>query len=292
MSRLEINLSSFISDANVVIIQISETKNHETSSISTTTEYFTYHHHSTTPNTNNNNPVKSPGIPSTATTPAATPSSVSAHMAESDAPSARRRRDGNQERRRSSLVLYDDQGRSIKSKHYQHQGSQHQQRPELSTKGTDLTAPAETIPENEGASALADTPPSAPLSSEAEVTTSTTTLAPATAAPATTAAPAATSAHPWANQLKRTTSIDDDVRRDSVTTLLRGSLDPAQVYVPPTAALMNKDTDVPPPVVRDRLVIEDYAEHTVSTAWIKMMEQGLSEWIRLPVIICRGAEDG
>jgi hypothetical protein len=259
----------------VVIIQISETKNHETSSISTTTEYFTYPHPSAT---SNNNPVKSPGIPSTATTPAATPSSASAHMAESDAPSARRRRDGNQERRRSSLVLYDDQGRSIKGKHYQHQSSQQQQRVELTVKGTDR--PAETIPEHEDPTALADAPP-APLSSEPEITTSTAT-----------ATPAAASAHPWANQLKRTTSIDDDVRRDSVTTLLRGSLDPAQMYVPPTAALMNKDTDVPPPVVRDRLVIEDYAEHTVSTAWIKMMEQGLSEWIRLPVIICRGAEDG
>ncbi|CAO3638018.1 unnamed protein product [Cunninghamella blakesleeana] len=83
-------------------------------------------------------------------------------------------------------------------------------------------------------------------------------------------------------------------RRDSlITTLLQKNvLHPTQIYSPPTAALLHKDTDVPPPVVRDRLVIEDYAPFTVSTAWIKMVEQGLSEWIRLPVIICRGTEDG
>ncbi|KAI8338370.1 hypothetical protein BC941DRAFT_422689 [Chlamydoabsidia padenii] len=234
-------------DANVVIIQISETKNHETSSISTTTEYFTYPHPS------NNLSAKSPGIPSTATTPAVIPSTP---MTEFDAPSARRRRDGNQERRRSSLVLYDDQGKSINK-------SKLQQQPLDSSTNKDLTATPETIHEDEHVSPEATT-----TSEKASV------------------------AHPWANQLERTTSIDDDVRRDSVTTLLRGSLDPAQMYVPPTAALINKDTDVPPPVVRDRLVIEDYAVYTVSTAWIKMMEQGLSEWIRLPVIICRGAEDG
>ncbi|KAI7869211.1 hypothetical protein BDF14DRAFT_1785992 [Spinellus fusiger] len=65
----------------------------------------------------------------------------------------------------------------------------------------------------------------------------------------------------------------------------------AQSYeVPPFGPMY--DTDTPPPVVRDRLVIEDFPKHSVSTAWIKMIQQGLSEWIRLPVIICRGSEEG
>ncbi|KAI9350433.1 hypothetical protein BD770DRAFT_394496 [Pilaira anomala] len=56
--------------------------------------------------------------------------------------------------------------------------------------------------------------------------------------------------------------------------------------------LINHDTDVPPPVVRDRLIVEDFPKHSISTAWIKMVKQGLSEWLRLPVIVCRGTEDG
>lgn len=56
--------------------------------------------------------------------------------------------------------------------------------------------------------------------------------------------------------------------------------------------LINQDTDVPPPVVRDRLIVEDFPKHSISTAWIKMVKQGLSEWLRLPVIVCRGTEDG
>ncbi|CAO3587866.1 unnamed protein product [Absidia cylindrospora] len=262
-------------DANIVIIQISETKHHQTSSVSTAAEYFTYHHHAAPPSVNYTN--KSPGIPPTTTADA----SSTVPITESDVPSARRRRDGNQDRRRSSLVLYDDQG---KSSH----GKQHQQRQDASPISLDLSTTniPNVILENKNeyfSSPVTDIQPTTPdkVLSLSNVTTTTTTTT------------SAASNDPWENQLKRTTSsIDDDVRRDGVATLLRGSLDPAQIYVPPSAALMNKDTDVPPPVVRDRLVIEDYAEHTVSTAWIKMMEQGLSEWIRLPVIICRGAEDG
>ncbi|CEI98949.1 hypothetical protein RMCBS344292_13044 [Rhizopus microsporus] len=50
--------------------------------------------------------------------------------------------------------------------------------------------------------------------------------------------------------------------------------------------------DVPPPVVRDRLVIEDFPVHSIHSVWIKMVQQGLGEWLRLPVIVCRGTEDG
>ncbi|KAI9031913.1 hypothetical protein CLU79DRAFT_730653 [Phycomyces nitens] len=66
--------------------------------------------------------------------------------------------------------------------------------------------------------------------------------------------------------------------------------DVAQIYNPPTFVI--NDTDTPPPVVRDRLVVDDFPKHSVSTAWIKMIRQGLNEWIRLPVIICRGSEEG
>ncbi|KAI9258970.1 hypothetical protein BDA99DRAFT_538888 [Phascolomyces articulosus] len=86
-------------------------------------------------------------------------------------------------------------------------------------------------------------------------------------------------------------SVDEGMRRDSIA-MLRGKLDTSQVYEPPSFALLPQDTDVPPPVVRDRLVIEDFPINTISTAWIKMVKQGLSEWVRLPAIICRGSEDG
>lgn len=65
----------------------------------------------------------------------------------------------------------------------------------------------------------------------------------------------------------------------------------AQAYEPPSFETQ-QDTEVPPPVVRDRLVVEDFPIGTISTAWIKMVRQGLSEWLRLPVIVCRGTEEG
>lgn len=83
-----------------------------------------------------------------------------------------------------------------------------------------------------------------------------------------------------------------DLRKDSIggTTPAR-KWESAQAYEPPTFETQ-KDTAVPPPVVRDRLVIEDFPVGTISTAWIKMVRQGLSEWLRLPVIVCRGTEEG
>ncbi len=52
------------------------------------------------------------------------------------------------------------------------------------------------------------------------------------------------------------------------------------------------ESEVPPPIVHDRLVIEDFPVGTISTAWINMVKQGLSEWIRIPVIVARGVEPG
>ncbi|ORE05312.1 hypothetical protein BCV72DRAFT_250693 [Rhizopus microsporus var. microsporus] len=72
--------------------------------------------------------------------------------------------------------------------------------------------------------------------------------------------------------------------------LLQGKLESNQLYEPPLFEF--RDTDVPPPVVRDRLVIEDFPVHSIHSVWIKMVQQGLGEWLRLPVIVCRGTEDG
>lgn len=84
-------------------------------------------------------------------------------------------------------------------------------------------------------------------------------------------------------------STIENERRDSLSGV---SFDPNSIYEPPGFALTHQDTDMPPPVTRDRLEIDEYPLHTISTAWIKMMTQGLSEWIKLPVIICRGSQDG
>ncbi|KAI7893363.1 uncharacterized protein EV154DRAFT_501775 [Mucor mucedo] len=88
------------------------------------------------------------------------------------------------------------------------------------------------------------------------------------------------------NQLNITEKIENE-RRDSY-----GSFDPSIIYEPPAFALMHKDTDMPPPVTRDRLDVDEFPLKAISTAWIKIMTQGLSEWIKLPIIVCRGTGDG
>ncbi|GAN10889.1 succinylglutamate desuccinylase/aspartoacylase subfamily protein, partial [Mucor ambiguus] len=79
-------------------------------------------------------------------------------------------------------------------------------------------------------------------------------------------------------------------RRDSLINM--ESFDPNAIYQPPAFALIHKDTDMPPPVTRDKLEVDEFPLNTISTAWIKMMTQGLSEWLKLPIIVCRGTEDG
>ncbi|KAI8386965.1 hypothetical protein BD560DRAFT_321264 [Blakeslea trispora] len=78
-------------------------------------------------------------------------------------------------------------------------------------------------------------------------------------------------------------------RRDSLNLEL---FDPNAIYEPPPFALIHSDTQMPPPVIRDKLEVEDFPLSAISTAWIKMMTQGLSEWLKLPVIVCRGSQDG
>ncbi|KAI8073935.1 hypothetical protein BC940DRAFT_324604 [Gongronella butleri] len=81
-------------------------------------------------------------------------------------------------------------------------------------------------------------------------------------------------------------------RRDSLA-FLTHRYDPTQLYQPDmTTSALGIRTDLPEPVVRDRLIIEDFSEHTISTVWIKMMTQGLSDWIRVPVIVLRGSKEG
>lgn len=67
----------------------------------------------------------------------------------------------------------------------------------------------------------------------------------------------------------------------------------AQHYRPPIFSdRYRNESEVPPPIVRDRLVVEEFPVGTISTAWINMVKQGLSEWIRVPVIVARGVEPG
>ncbi|KAI8049337.1 hypothetical protein BDF21DRAFT_433175 [Thamnidium elegans] len=82
-------------------------------------------------------------------------------------------------------------------------------------------------------------------------------------------------------------AVIENERRDSLT-----GIDPDGIYEPPAFALLHKDTDMPPPVTRDKLEVDEFPLNAISTAWIKIMTQGLSEWIKLPIIVCRGTEDG
>ncbi|KAJ3096292.1 hypothetical protein HDU97_006050 [Phlyctochytrium planicorne] len=67
----------------------------------------------------------------------------------------------------------------------------------------------------------------------------------------------------------------------------------AKHYRPPIfSARHQNESEVPPPVVRDNLIIEEFEVGKISTAWINMLKQGLSEWIRIPVIIARGVKEG
>ncbi|KAJ3190625.1 hypothetical protein HK101_008528 [Irineochytrium annulatum] len=67
----------------------------------------------------------------------------------------------------------------------------------------------------------------------------------------------------------------------------------AKHYRAPTfSARYQGESEVPPPVVRDSLVIEEFPEGKISTAWINMVKQGLSEWLRIPVIVARGVKAG
>ncbi|KAJ1552259.1 hypothetical protein HK405_012031, partial [Cladochytrium tenue] len=60
--------------------------------------------------------------------------------------------------------------------------------------------------------------------------------------------------------------------------------EPTRHYRPPVfSARHQNESEVPPPIVRDRLNVEEFPTGRISTAWINMVKQGLSEWLRIPV---------
>ncbi|CAO3638058.1 unnamed protein product [Cunninghamella blakesleeana] len=87
------------------------------------------------------------------------------------------------------------------------------------------------------------------------------------------------------------TPVDEGARRDSLA-MLTHMYDPTQLYKPDSIPAIHIHVDMPQPIVRDRLVIEEFKEHSRNTVWIKMVTQGLNEWVRIPVIVLRGSEDG
>ncbi|KAI9307022.1 hypothetical protein BJ944DRAFT_158808 [Cunninghamella echinulata] len=87
------------------------------------------------------------------------------------------------------------------------------------------------------------------------------------------------------------TPVDEGARRDSLA-MLTHMYDPTQLFKPDSIPAIHVHVDMPQPIVRDRLVIEEFKDHTRNTVWIKMVTQGLNEWVRIPVIVLRGSEDG
>ncbi|KAI9144553.1 hypothetical protein BKA69DRAFT_1055684 [Paraphysoderma sedebokerense] len=67
----------------------------------------------------------------------------------------------------------------------------------------------------------------------------------------------------------------------------------AKQYHPPSfSSRFANESEVPPPVIKDALVIEEFPRGKISTCWINMVKTGLSDWIRIPCIVARGVEDG
>jgi len=65
------------------------------------------------------------------------------------------------------------------------------------------------------------------------------------------------------------------------------------MYIPPSLTSLGVySSPPPPPVVKDRLVIGEFLPGQITTVWINIMQQGLSDWIRVPVIVARGVQDG
>ena len=97
----------------------------------------------------------------------------------------------------------------------------------------------------------------------------------------------------WPNLETQMSSLDLATPLLEVPGVSASNWESAKPYRPPTFSERYKnESEVPPPVIKDSLVIEDFPVGQVSTAWINMVKQGLSEWIRIPVIVARGKEPG
>ncbi|KAI9203897.1 uncharacterized protein BJ171DRAFT_582667 [Polychytrium aggregatum] len=95
----------------------------------------------------------------------------------------------------------------------------------------------------------------------------------------------------FGKDLDSTHSISDLNEASSILPLMYW--DSARHYRPPVfSARFQNESEVPPPTVRDSLAISEFPTGKISTLWINMVKQGLSEWLRVPVIIARGSEEG
>ena len=69
-------------------------------------------------------------------------------------------------------------------------------------------------------------------------------------------------------------------------------IESARHYQPPEMDRGQSEAAVPPPLVKDSLEIADFPVGAISTAFINMVKEGMSNWIRIPVIVARGHQDG
>jgi hypothetical protein len=65
-----------------------------------------------------------------------------------------------------------------------------------------------------------------------------------------------------------------------------------QNYKAPNFSRITNEHDVPPPTIFDTLDISELPMGTISTCWINMVKDGLSEWMRIPVIVAKGVAPG
>ncbi|KAI3654439.1 hypothetical protein MP228_001158 [Amoeboaphelidium protococcarum] len=65
---------------------------------------------------------------------------------------------------------------------------------------------------------------------------------------------------------------------------------PHQLYTPPDWLVYgNGDIKSSITMEKDSFNVEDFPIGQISTAWIKVMKQGLSDWLKIPIIVARGS---
>ncbi|KAL6064876.1 Succinylglutamate desuccinylase/aspartoacylase [Balamuthia mandrillaris] len=95
---------------------------------------------------------------------------------------------------------------------------------------------------------------------------------------------------PVQHQQKSLTNMRKMMRANSVVFEQAG---PAQRYVPPSLrSRFRAESEAPPAETKDSLDIRDFPKGEVRSAWINMFRSGLSDWVRVPVLVARGREEG
>jgi environmental stress-induced protein Ves len=95
---------------------------------------------------------------------------------------------------------------------------------------------------------------------------------------------------PWMNGRD---SVELASPTSSTTNLQAKFYDSAHHYKPPKFSdRFVREDQVPPAIVRDSLDLKEFKKGAIHTVWINMMKQGLSDWIRVPVIVASGVEEG